>query len=208
MYKLDHLMVEVEDPQTSAERLADVLGVPLAWDSIANQDYISVGVNLGDLNIEFVNFKVKFGNPNSLNIGFTGAAFQTHISIDETEKYLKEKSLGCKIANLAQAKSILTVEEDKIYPTLYLVKYNFDTDGWKTRLKNEFKAVGGGKYAIQGCEGLKLNDRLPPVIQELFDVEPGVKNQICFKCNIKETAVLDNLIENLEIVLLSSSYKV
>lgn len=47
MFKLDHLMVEVDNPQQAANDVVEMLGLPLAWPLMEKDDYTSIGVNFG-----------------------------------------------------------------------------------------------------------------------------------------------------------------
>ncbi len=59
-----------------------------------NDDYTSIGVNFGDLNIEFIRFNVRFGIRNSNFNGFSVVAFTVQDSIDKIKSVLVKKRLN------------------------------------------------------------------------------------------------------------------
>ncbi|OTA15360.1 hypothetical protein Xvie_02858 [Xenorhabdus vietnamensis] len=93
MFKLDHLMIEVNDPLQSAHDVIEQLGLPLAWSLIESDAYTSIGVNFGDLNIEFINFNIRFGVMGKTFNGFSGISFKTKHSVSESINVLNRMNL-------------------------------------------------------------------------------------------------------------------
>ncbi|MGI0117484.1 hypothetical protein, partial [Zooshikella sp. RANM57] len=161
LVNLDHLMIEVNDPYESAMRVSDRFGLPLAWPLIEDDKYTSVGLNFGELNIEFINFNVRFGISAEKFNGFSGIAFKELRDITEIKNELNEQGISYRIGEEATAHTTITMEEGMIFPTLFLVKYNFDTSDWTNKLKNDFEKCAGGKFNIGHLISLEIAQSIP-----------------------------------------------
>lgn len=201
IFPLDHLMIETDDPINSADRVIERLGLPLAWPLTEKEEYTSIGVNFGDINLEFINFRKRFGIPGKAHRGFSGVAFNTSQRVEDAMKRFKAHGLNCRIGEECPAHTTVTIEEESIFPTVFLVKYHFDTTGWKRRLQSEFSACGGGTYHLGELVSLALAQELPHNIMSEFPINNGPKNQLIFKSHEHKAAVISDLIENLEIVI-------
>lgn len=59
MFTLDHVMIETDYPEEMAKKFSENFQLPYAWPFSEGEDYSSVGVNFGQINIEFVKFKLR-----------------------------------------------------------------------------------------------------------------------------------------------------
>ncbi|WP_210404907.1 hypothetical protein [Hahella sp. CCB-MM4] len=175
--------------------------MPFAWPLTEKDEYTSVGVNFGDINIEFISFRVRFGIKDTKFKGFSGIAFKVVDSLEESIKSLKESELSYRVGEECEAHTTLSIEESQIFPTVFLVKYHFETSGWVERLKKEFIECSGGNYHIARFKSLSVSNRIPNNLKNNFRINFGVKNQVCFESSNGERAVISDLIENLEIVI-------
>lgn len=201
MFKLDHLMIEVDDPQQTANRVAEFMGLPLAWPLMAKEEYISIGVNFGDINIEFIKFNVRFGQKETHFKGFSGIAYTDDVSLQASMAKLDSAQLHYRIGEECEAHTTLPVEDDQIFPTLFLVKYHFDTSGWIQHLQDEFAACSGGKFNLGGFQSLAINSSIPDSVKSEFQLSSASKNQIVFKSASGQKQLISDLIDNLEIVI-------
>lgn len=201
MFKLDHLMIEVGDPLQAANDVAERLGLPFAWPLMEKDEYTSIGVNFGDINIEFINFRVRFGVEGTAFRGFSGIAFNAPDSLETSIKKLSSSGISYRIGEECQAHTTLPIEENQIFPTIFLVKYHFDTRGWIGRLKNEFAEYSGGKFHIGRFKSLSINRSVPANLANEFQIGVGDKNQIFFASRTGENMVISDLIDNLELVI-------
>jgi len=201
MFEIDHLMIEVDDPLKVASNVAEQLGLPFAWPLTEKDEYASIGVNFGDINIEFIKFKVRFGIEGTSFTGFSGIAFKVVGSLGESIRRLDASEINYRIGEECEAHTTLTIEENHVFPTVFLVKYHFDTSGWIERLKNEFAECSGGKFHIGRFKFLSINKIIPAKLKDEFKINDGDKNQIFFESSTGESAVISDLIENLEIVI-------
>lgn len=201
MFEIDHLMIEVDDPLKAANQVSEKLGLPLAWPLTEKEEYTSIGVNFGSINIEFINFRVRFGVSDTRFEGFSGIAFKADTSLDESIEALKSARLSYRIGEKCDAHTTIPVEEEQVFPTVFLVKYNFDTHGWKQRLEREFAECAGGNFNIGTFKCLSIDSDMPANLVEAFNITAGNKNQIVFESTSAEPIVISDLIQNLEIVI-------
>lgn len=201
MFELDHLMVEVDDPLEAANAVAEKLGLPFAWPLMEKEAYTSIGVNFGSINIEFINFRVRFGIDDVSIKGFSGIAFKTTGSLDESLDQLNDKKLHYRIGEQCDAHTTIPIEENRVFPTLFLVKYNFDTRGWMQRLANEFAECSGGQFNIGKFKSLSIGSPVPDNLKDEFSIFSGEKNQVFFESKTDEPVIISDLIQNLEIVI-------
>jgi len=194
-------MVEVDDPREYASTVAERLGLPFAWPLMEKDDYTSMGVNFGDINIEFIHFRTRFGVRGTSFKGFSGIAFKVEDSLEEASRKLEDAEIHYRTGEENQAHTTITVEEERVFPTLFLVKYHFDTSGWDERLRHEFTECSGGTFNIGRFRSLSINQVIPGNMAGQFQIIPGNKNQLVFESASGETAVISDLIENLELVI-------
>ncbi|WP_053228181.1 hypothetical protein [Spirochaeta cellobiosiphila] len=167
MFSVDHIMIETRTPEIDANTMVKDLQLPYAWPLMVKNEYSSIGVNLGTFNIEFIDFKIRFGKPSTHSTGLSGIAFTSKNTIEEDYKYFEEKKIKYRVGENIEAHTTITLNEDLIFPTFFLVKYKFNTDGWKKRLNEEFVKANGGKYNISKVESIIINKK--DVFNETFD---------------------------------------
>jgi hypothetical protein len=201
MFEIDHLMIEVDNPLKVATNVSEKLGLPFAWPLTEKEEYTSIGVNFGSINIEFISFRVRFGVKDTRYKGFSGIAFKATNSLEESISKLNSAKLSYRIEEQCDAHTTIPIEENLVFPTVFLVKYNFNTDGWKQRLKNDFAKCSGGKFNIGKFKSLSINSDIPANLKGEFDIAVGNKNQIFFESTTAKHTVISNLIQNLEIVI-------
>ncbi|SMS00144.1 hypothetical protein VIM7927_01385 [Vibrio mangrovi] len=201
MFEIDHLMIEVDNPADVANQVAERLGLPLAWPLVEKDEYISVGVNFGDINLEFINFKVRFGIQGTAFEGFSGIAFKVDDSLEQSIEKLNISELKHRIGETTPAYTTIPIEEDLIFPTFFLVKYHFETSGWTNRLKKEFSDYRGGKFHIGPFKSLSINYDIPDHLANQFPIYSGNKNQLIFESRTGKSTVISDLIDHLEIVI-------
>lgn len=204
MFKLDHIMVESNSPLDAATAICTKFALPFAWPLIEKPEYSSVGVNFGTVNLELIRFSTRFGMVGKSFSGFSGLAYEIKEQEEESIEKLDGLGLRWRIGERSEAHTTITIEEDRIFPTIFLVKYHFDTAGWKNRLKEEFNECSGGVYGIKDLRSVILNQKLPENIEKEFGLTTTeANNRITFttKNSHQNPIVISDLVENLEIVL-------
>lgn len=201
MFRIDHLMVEVDDPFKVANTVSEKLGLPFAWPLTEKEEYTSIGVNFGSINIEFISFRVRFGIDDASFKGFSGIAFKAANSLGESMDILTSEKFNYRIGEQCGTHTTITVEEKQVFPTVFVVKYHFDTSGWEQRLNEEFAECLGGKFNIGKFISISINNSISANLKDTFGIAVGCKNQIFFESTTNEHTIISDLIPNLEIVI-------
>ncbi len=205
MFRIDHIMIETTNPLESANTVKERFALPFAWPLLEADDYSSVGINFGALNFEFIDFRRRFGIAGKSFSGLSGLAFKTGFSVADSLSRLENLGFRARIGEKARTHTTITVEEDRVFPTIFLVKYHFDTSGWQARLNKEFQECGGGRFRIASLRSVMINRRLPPVLATEFEVDGSESetSRIHFRTARvgDEPVVVSDLIPNLEIVI-------
>ncbi|MDW6094577.1 hypothetical protein SBX64_18705 [Vibrio rhizosphaerae] len=203
MFELDHLMIEVDDPQHAANHVSETLGLPLAWPLTEKDEYTSIGVNFGDINIEFIRFRVRFGIQGQRFNGLSGVALKTEASVETVTTQLDQSGLSYRIGETCEAHTTLPIEENQLFPTVFVVKYHFNTSGWLQRLQKDFTECQGGKFHITRLQSLSISPPKTPLhAANLLPLHFGESNRITFESRHDEETVIVDLIENLEVVIM------
>ncbi|KAF5052566.1 hypothetical protein DSECCO2_407430 [anaerobic digester metagenome] len=185
MFTLDHIMIETDYPQKLAKEFSEIFELPYAWPFSESEDYASVGINFGEINIEFIKFKLRFGKKARSFNGLSGVAFIPLQTMKKTFDLLDEQMISYRIGEDIEAHTTVTVNEEQLFPTIFLVEYHFDTTGWKNRLNEEFKDSNGGKYKIANLHKLILPGKPNRKIEELFPM-------VCYKEGITKGEIIFN----------------
>lgn len=202
MFSLDHIMVETDNPEELAKQVSQKMGLPYAWPLIDKEAYQSIGVNAGDVNLEFIDFKRRFGISGISFSGFSGLAFRIEGTIEEAIGKLIEAGLSYRIAEEATDYTTITVDEETIFPTIFLVKYHFDGTEWRDRLQKEFHDCQGGLYGISRIKSCYVAGNLAENLCGLFPIRSGKANRIVLtSTRVGDQKSLNGLIKNLDIEL-------
>jgi hypothetical protein len=209
MFILDHIMIETDYPEELAKEFSEIFELPYAWPFSDGKDYSSVGINFGQINIEFIRFKHRFGKKAQSFTGLSGVAFIPSQTLEETFNLFKEQNIFCRIGEDIKAHTTVTINEEQLFPTIFLVEYHFDTTGWRNRLKQEFKDSNGGKYKIKNLDKIILSGKSNKKIEKLFPMiryEEGItKSKIIFNSELgnsrKKLVTLNDSSLNFEICL-------
>lgn len=170
MFTLDHIMIETYYPEKLAKEFSETFELPYAWPFSEGKDYSSVGINFGQFNIEFIKFQLRFGKKADSFTGLSGLAFTPSQTLEETFKLFKEQNVSYRIGEHIEAHTTVPINEKKLFPTIFLVEYHFNTAGWKNRLEQEFKDSHGGKYKIKNLDKIILPGKPNKKIESLFPI--------------------------------------
>jgi len=160
MHAIDHLMFEVDDPQDAYEKFNGIFGLPNAWPYVSGKDYDSIGLNFGIFNIEFIRFRIRFGESISVQknkIG--GIAFRAGQDVKKELENLKNNNIIFEIGEDIPVHTTIPLNKSRHEITPFIVNYKFNTDGWRKRTQEEFSAAEGGKLKIgNNCKVILNNE--------------------------------------------------
>ena len=157
--RIDHLMIEVEDPQAAYEDFYQVFGLPQAWPLMTSKKYSSIGINFGNTNVELISFSERFGIKNTQHSGLSGVCLTSHCDAENLKAHLNANALEFLDGENAETHHTWLINS-KAAPTLFVCYYKFNTDGWKIRLQEEFKKSQGGTHHITQIAEVYINHPL------------------------------------------------
>ncbi len=172
--RIDHLMIEVDDPQATYEDFYKEFALPQAWPLITSEKYTSIGINFGNTNIELISFKERFGVTNTEYLGLSGVCLTSYPDWEKVRAKLSDKNIELLDGEDAQGYKTFVIA-CKEAPTVFVCYYKFDTAGWKTRLNDEYEKSNGGAFNVIKIEEVCINNPLLEVYDFKFCQSDSVK---------------------------------
>lgn len=157
--RIDHLMIEVDDPQSMYDRLQQEFGLPQAWPLMTSERYTSIGINFGNANIELISFKERFGVSGTRYSGLSGVCLTSERGSEDIHSELGRKHIALLDGEDAPGHQTHVIAS-KAAPTIFVCHYKFDTSGWQARLAEEFASSNGGTHGVTGIEAVGINNPL------------------------------------------------
>lgn len=176
--RIDHLMIEVDDPLLAYREFEAAFSLPQAWPLTETENYSSVGVNFGNVNIELIRFRVRFGlSPVVPCTGLSGVCLTSRFGVETVRAELDAQAVAWLGGEEAPGHRT-SVLASKAPPTIFFCEYKFDTAGWKARLRDEFQASQGGRLQVARVVNVGLPHRLLRTHEFIF-AHPG-SVRLCF----------------------------
>lgn len=172
--RIDHLMIEVNDPQASYDDFYKEFALPQAWPLMTSERYASIGINFGNVNIELISFKERFGVTNTQYLGLSGVCLTSHTDCEKLRAKLSGERLDLLDGEDAQGYKTFVIAS-KEAPTVFVCYYKFNTDGWKTRLNEEYKKSNGGAFNVTKIEEVCIRNPLLENCEFNFSQSDSVK---------------------------------
>ena len=157
--RIDHLMIEVEDPQAVYQEFYNTFALPQAWPLMSGDRYTSIGINFGNANLELITFKERFGVRNTHYSGLSGVCLTSLTDSENINADMHSKNLALLTGEDAPGHKTLVIA-NKDAPTIFVCYYKFNTEGWKIRLDEEFKKSKGGKFNVTQIAEVCVNNPL------------------------------------------------
>lgn len=172
--RIDHLMIEVDDPQAVYQDFYNTFALPQAWPLMTGDRYTSIGINFGNANLELIAFKERFGVRNTQYAGLSGVCLTCLADSENIKADLHSKNLALLAGEDAPGHKTLIIA-NKDAPTIFVCYYKFNTEGWKTRLDEEFKKAKGGKFNVAQIAEVCVNNPLLARCEFNFSQADSVK---------------------------------
>jgi len=157
--RIDHLMIEVDDPQAIYQDFYKVFALPQAWPLMTFEKYASIGINFGNANIELISFKERFGVINTDYLGLSRVCLTSQTDYEKLRAQLNGERLELLDGEDGPGYKTFVIAS-KEAPTVFVCYYKFNIDGWKTRLSEEYKISNGGAFNITKIEEVCINSPL------------------------------------------------
>jgi hypothetical protein len=172
--RIDHLVIEVDDPQATYEDFYNEFALPQAWPLITCERYASIGINFGNTNVELISFKERSGVTNTEYFGLSWVCLTSQTDCENIRAKLSDESIVLLDGEDAQGYKTFIIASKKA-PTVFVCYYKFDTDGWKTRLNEDYKKSNGGAFNVTKIEEICINNPLAELCEFKFSQSDSVK---------------------------------
>jgi hypothetical protein len=163
--RLDHLMVEAQDPEPLFRVMTEAFGLPAAWPFDDYGELWSGGVVAGNLNLEICRFKERrFGKADPWEEGvaarFGGLAFEPALPVTELAGQLGSLGLSPGAGNATENWTDLEIRGLLDPPGLvFLAEYAFDAQAWRAQQQEAFRESGGGRLNLWGVQEISVGIR-------------------------------------------------
>jgi hypothetical protein len=182
--QVDHLMVQVPEPERIFQLFTEGLGLPVAWPMVDYGPFKSGGVSFGNVNMEVLNSSEEMRKEGVIprGTGIVGIAFQPSEHLESTVKVLD--------AGTVPHGPVLpfSVEQDGTPMTLwknleltgmipgslvFYCEYTFrDQGGFRQRMEQTLAAAKGGALGITGLKEITIEYADPAVLKKWHKILP------------------------------------
>lgn len=173
--QIDHVMVETEDPSVLFRLFTETLGLPVAWPLKDFGMFTSGGVFAGNVNLEFISFRQRFGGGPPLPLGpgqalFTGLAFEPQGSTAAVQKELGKRGLAYGEPKPTPNWTNMRVEGLLDKPSmLFTCEFHFDFQAQRRALREELAAKKGGRLGLVGVREVRVEVDNPAQAEERWN---------------------------------------
>ncbi len=169
--RIDHLMVESNDPSEAMRLFHETLGLPIAWPLKDHGPYSSGGIAFGSVNIEYISFKGSESGKNRL----AGIAFEANEKLDAAVRMLDEKGIFHRIGERTRDYTSLVLELEGYEVILFVCEYADHLNEWRNMLRSNFRDSGGGLLGLVETANVSIIDQKPEInLPKWREIVPGI----------------------------------
>lgn len=163
--QVDHILVESRDPKTLFLLFADTFQCPVAWPLSENTEYVTGGIGMGNLNLEFFLYPGR----RIPETNFYGIAFEPYPLADALRRlrslgipYSPPEPTVSNLPNGTRGTAWITVglqSLSKPRMSLFLYEYSkafLNVDVRRKQLGNRLKLNNGGPLGLQSVSGIVI----------------------------------------------------
>ncbi|MEI7432784.1 MAG: PKD domain-containing protein [Methanomicrobiales archaeon] len=183
--QVDHLMVQVPEPELVFNLFSGDLGLPVAWPMENYGEFSSGGVTFGNVNMELLNSSEEMRQQGLIpdGNGIVGVAFQPSGPIGSTVKTLDAYQVphGPIIPfNVTENGTTSTLwnnlELSRMMPgsMIFYCEYTFNQTGFRQRMEQSLAAANGGALGITRMKEITVEYADPSVLEKWQRLLPGV----------------------------------
>lgn len=191
--RIDHLMIEVNDPQAVYDEFCQVFALPQAWPLITTEKYTSIGINFGNTNIELISFSERFGIKDTQYSGLSGVCLTSQFEYEKVNNFLATNGINLLDGEDTPGYTTIVITS-KESPTIFVCYYKFNTDGWKAHLQEEFEKTKGGIYGVSKVDEVCIDNPLLEKCEFKFNQPNSVRLGFAKKPEVRLVSVQDDLI--------------
>jgi hypothetical protein len=173
--RIDHLMVESDDPSQAMRLFHETLGLPAAWPLQDHGFYRSGGIAFGNVNIEYIRFEGSEKGKNRL----AGIAFEANEKFDAAAEELKSKGIAHRVGERTKDYASLILELEGYPVFLFICEYADGLNEWRNRVDSDFFQSRGGLIRATGVADVSIIEQKPernlPIWKE---IAPGLDTHV------------------------------
>ncbi len=186
--QVDHLMVQLPEPELVYNLFSGDLGLPVAWPMVDYGEFSSGGVTFGNVNMELLNGSEEMRQQGLIpdGNGIVGVAFQPSEPIGLTEKTLDVYQVphGPIIPfNVTENGTTSTLwnnlELSNMMPgsMIFYCEYTFNQTGFRLQMEQSLAAANGGALGITRMKEITVEYADPSVLEKWQRLLPGVPGE-------------------------------
>ena len=174
--QVDHLMVQVPEPERAFQFFSEELGLPVAWPMVDYGPFKSGGVSYGNVIMEILNSSEEMRKEGMIpgGTGIVGIAFQPSEPLESTVKVLDAGNVphgpilpfNC-VQNGTPMTLWKNLELSGMMPgsLIFYCEYTFRDQGdFRQRMEQTLAAANGGVLGITGLEEITIEYADPSVL--------------------------------------------
>jgi hypothetical protein len=185
--QVDHLMVRVPDPARTHRLCTGTLGLPVAWPLADYGEFVTGGISLGNVNVEFLNSPPAPAGEEGIpdRYGIVGVAFHPEFPLTDIVEELNSRGIfhgpllpfapdtgGGKM--LLWTELVLT----GIMPgtMVFYCEYHFNQAGFHRRMEAALAEAKGGPLGVTGLKEITVcyqNPEVPGKWRKILAGAPG-----------------------------------
>ncbi len=161
--RIDHLMIEAEDPSFLFQLFSETLGMTVAWPlEDFGELFVSGGICVGNVNLEFIRWKGQRFGKAAPRLGkgeavFSSISFEPHGSTASALEELDRRGVhhGVPRPTPNWTNTIVGAPLDSPFVT-FITEYHFDIQGWRRSLREDLEGKKGGRLGVQEARELQI----------------------------------------------------
>lgn len=192
--QVDHLMVQVHEPERVYSLFIDELELPVAWQMVNYGAFSTGGVSFGNVNMELLQSSEEMRQEGAIpnGTGFIGIAFQPLGSLESVGKTLDEHQVPHSeiepftVLQHGTPSALwynLVLRDMMPGSMIFYCQYTFNQTGFRQRMEHSLAGAHGGPLGITRMKEITIGYADPSVLEQwqvLLPVaeegEPEIRN--------------------------------
>jgi PKD repeat protein len=188
MKQVDHLMVQVPEPEQVYTLFSRDLGLPVAWPMVDYGEFSTGGVTFGNVNMELLNGSEEMRQQGLIpdGNGMVGVAFQPSGPLASTIKTLDVYQvphgaiLPFTITENGTSQTLWNnLELSNMMPgsMIFYCEYTFNQTAFRQRMEQSLAAADGGALGITRMKEITVEYADPSVLEKWQRLLPGISGR-------------------------------
>jgi len=183
--QVDHIMVQVPEPEQVYQIFRGELGLPVAWPMVNYGSFSTGGVSFGNVNMELLNSSQEMRQQGLIpkDNGIVGVAFQPLTTLESTAKVLDAHQVPRSAIipfNITENGTPSTLwynlELSRMMPgsMIFYCEYTFNQTGFRQRMEHSLASANGGSLGITRMKEITMEYADKSVLEQWQMLLPEV----------------------------------